>query len=250
MRPHRRQGKHHVHHSSQTGGQPGTSWSPKSAMRASVKHPQTFQRPQHPQAPGPAANHNSESSHLQDHPESGRLYKPASSSIQQDSNTISHRDNFSGSDLSSSTLQHFHQDYFSGSPSGLTNKAVLLTDPYRQARIAGGLRSGPAQTHPRAALPDIHLEIGAGLPEAAATSRTERPPVVLDIPGLEQLESTCCSDPPRRRGSRSNRSPHKRPRNHHSGQGSYLLTSVDGANDCATLLGKKSRDKLNSPLPL
>ena len=213
MRPHRRQGKHQFHHSSQTGSQPGTSRSPRSAMSTPVKHPQTFQHPQHPHPPGPAANHNSGRAHLQDHPESGRLYKPANSSIQQDSTTRSRRDNSSRSILPSSALQRSHRDYFSGSPSGPSNKPVLLTDPYREARIAGGPRSGPAQTHPRSALPDVHLEIGAALPEAAATSRTERPPVVLDIPGLEWLESARRSEPPRRQGSRSPRRHHKRPRN-------------------------------------
>ena len=105
MRPRRRQRQHHEHHSRHTGSQPGTSQSPRSAMRAPVKHPQTFQRPQHPQPPGPAANLNSGRVYLPDHPESGRLYKPACSSIQQDSTTRSRRDNFSGSNLSSSALQ-------------------------------------------------------------------------------------------------------------------------------------------------
>ena len=212
----RRQGRHHVHHSSQTGSQPGTSRSPRSAMSTPVKHPLTSQRPQHPQPSGPAANHNSGRAHLQDHPESGCLYKPASSSIQQDSTTRSRRDNFSGSSLSSSALQRSHRDSFSGSPSEQLNKKAPLIDPCREARIAGGPRPGPAQTHPRAALPDVHLEIGTALPEAAATSRAERPPVVLDIPGLERLESARRSEPPRRRGSRSPRRYHKRPRNRSS----------------------------------
>ena len=185
-------------------------------MSTPVKHPLTSQRPQHPQPPGPAANHNSGRAHLQDHPESGCLYKQASSSIQQDSTTRSRRDNFSGSGLSSSALQRSHRDSFSGSPPGQLNKKVPLTDPCKEARIAGGPRPGLAQTHPCAALPDAHLEIGAALPEAAATSRTERPPVVLDFPGPERLESARRSEPPRRRGSRSPRRHHKRPRNRSS----------------------------------
>ena len=147
MRPRRRQGKHQFHRSSQTGSHPGTSQSPSSAMSTPVKHPRTFQRPQHPQPPGPVVNHNSGCAHLQDHPESARLYKPASSSIQQDSTTRSRRANFSESNLPSSALQQSHRGYFSGSPSGPSNKPVLLTDPYREARIAGGPRSGPAHTH-------------------------------------------------------------------------------------------------------
>ena len=209
MRHRRRQGKHQFHRSSQTGSQPGISRSPRSVMSTSVKHHRTFQRPQHPQPPGSAANHNSGSAHLQDHPESGHLYKPASSSIQHDSTTRSRRNNFSGSNLPSSALQRSHRDYFSGSPSGPSNKPVLLTDPYREARIAGGPRSGPAQTHPHAALPDVHLEIGAALPEAAATSHAEHPPVILDISGLERLESAHRSEPPRRQESRSPRRHHK-----------------------------------------
>ena len=185
-------------------------------MITPVKHPLTSQGPQHPQPPGPAVNHNSGPAHLQNHLESGCLYKPASSGIQQDSTTRSRRDNFSGSGLSSSDLQRFHRDSFSGSPPGELNKKVPLTDPYREAKIAGGPRPDPAQTHPCSALPDVHLEIGAALPEAAATSRAERPRVVLDIPGLERLESARRSEPPRRQGSRSPRHHHKRPRNRSS----------------------------------
>ena len=70
-----------------------------------------------------------------------------------------------------------------GTPSGLTKK-VSLTDPVREGRIAGGLRPGPVQPHPRAACPDTRLEIDAAPPEAAAVSRAERPPTVLDIPNL------------------------------------------------------------------
>ena len=182
-------------------------------MSAPVKHPLTSQ---HPQPPGPAANHNSGHTYLQDHPESGCVYKPASSSIQQDSTTRSRRDNFSGSGLSSSALQRSHRDSFPGSPPGQTNKKVHLTDPYREARIAGGPRPGPAQTHPRAALADVHLEISAALPKAAAVSRPEHLPVVLDVAGSERLESARRSEPLCRRGSRSPRRHHKRPRNCYS----------------------------------
>ena len=66
------------------GNQPGTSGSTGSAMRAPVKHPLTFLRPQHPQHPRLTANHNSGCRFDPDHSESGRLFKPARSSIQQD----------------------------------------------------------------------------------------------------------------------------------------------------------------------
>ena len=219
IRPRRRQEKQHSHSSSQTGSQPGTSRSPGSAMRAPVKHPLTFQRPQHPQPPSPAANHNSSRNYLQDHTESRRVYKPARSSIQQDSATRSRRDSFSRSGLSSPVLQRSHRDSFSGSPSGPLNKNVQLTDPLREARIAGGWRPGPVQSHPHATHPDVRLEIDAALPEAAAVSRAERPPVVLEIPESERLrlEPARRSESPRRRGSRSPRRHHlKRPRNRSS----------------------------------
>ena len=221
MRPCRRPRKHQHHHPSQTGSQPGTSQSPSSTMSTPAKHPRTFQRPQHPQPPGSAANHNSGRPNLLDQAELGRLFKPARSSISKESTTKSRRDNFSGSDLSFNCLQRSHRDYFSGSPFGQLNKKVRVTDPCREARIAGSVRSGPVQTLPLAALPDVHLEIGAALPEAAATCRiprADRPPVVLDIPGntVEQLEPL-----PRRlespsRRPRSPRRNHKRPRNRSS----------------------------------
>ena len=187
-------------------------------MHAPVKHPLTSQRPQHPQhpqPPSPAANHNSSRAYLPDHPESWRVYKSARSSIQQDSTTRSRRNSFSGSGLSSPALQRYHRDSFSGSPSGQLTKKVQLTDPLREARIAGGLRPGPVQSHPRAAHPDVRLEIDAALPETAAVSRAERPPVVLEIP--ERLEPTRRPESPRRRGSRPpRRHHHKRPRNRSS----------------------------------
>ena len=186
-------------------------------MRAPVKHPQTLQRPQHPQPPGPAANHNSGLGYLQDHTESGRLYKPACSSIQQDSTTRSRRDSFSGSGLSSPALQRSYRDSFSGSPFGPTKKVVLLTDPLREARIARGPRPSPVQSHPLTACPDVRLEIDAALPEAAAVSHAERPSVVLEIQGPERLELARHSESPRKRGSRSpRRHPHKRPQNRSS----------------------------------
>ena len=204
MKPCRKPRKHHHQHRIITGSQPGTSQSPSPAMSTPVKHSQTFQHPQHPQPPSSAANHNSGRPNLLDQAEMGRLFKPARSSISKESTTRSRQDNFSGSNLSFTCLQRSHRDYFSGSPSGQFNKNLSLTDPYREARIAGSKRSGPTQTPPRAALPDVHLDIGAALPEAAATCRIprgDRPPVVLDIPGstLERPEPRQRTDPPSRR---------------------------------------------------
>ena len=199
------------------GSQPGTSGSPRSAMRSPVKHPLTIQRSYLPQPPLLTANHNSGCRFDLDHPESGRLYKPGSSSIQQDSALRSRRDTFSGSGLSSPALQRSHRDSFSWSPAGHLHKRVPLTDPTRDARIAGGLRPGPVQPHPRAACPDTGLEIDAAPPEAAAASRAEWPPTVVDIPETGRTETTRCPEPTHRRGSCSpRRQSRKRPRNRSS----------------------------------
>ena len=185
-------------------------------MIAPVKHPLTFLRPQHPQHPRLTANHNSGRRFDPDHSESGRLFKLAISSIQPDSALISRRDSLSGSGLSSPALKRSHRGSFSGSPSGLTRN-ISLTDPIREARIAGGLRPGPVQPHPCAACPDTRLDIDAATPESAAVSRAERPPTVLDIPESGRLETTRCPESPQRRGSRSTRRhSHKRPRNRSS----------------------------------
>ena len=121
-------------------------------MRAPVKHPLTSQLPQHPQPPSSAANHNSSRDYLRDHSESGWVYKPASSSIQQDSTTRSRQDTFSRSGLSSPALQRSHRDSFSGSPIGQPNRKVQLTDPLREARVAGGWRPGPSTCCPSGCL--------------------------------------------------------------------------------------------------
>ena len=185
-------------------------------MRAPVKHPLTFLRPQHPQHPRLTANHNSGRRFDPDHSESGRLFKPARSSIQQDSALRSRRDSFFGSGLSSPALQRSHRDSFSGSPSGLTRN-ISLTDPIREARIAGGLRPGPVQPRPRAACPDTRLDVDAAPLEAAAVTHAEQPPTVLDILESGRLETTRCPESPQRRGSRSARHhSRKRPRNRSS----------------------------------
>ena len=107
-------------------------------------------------------------------------------SISKESTTRSRRDNFSGSNLSFTCSQQSHRNYFSGSSSGHLNKNSTLTGPYREAQTAVSESSGPAQTPPCAALPDVRLDVGAEPPEATATSRiprAERPSVVLEIPG-------------------------------------------------------------------
>ena len=116
MRPRRQKKHHHHHHLGATGSAPGTSQPPRCARSTPVKHPQHLACPQHPQPPGPAANHNSERPDLLDQAELGRLYKPARPSINKDTTTRSRRDNFSGSNLSFTCSQRSHRDYFSGHP--------------------------------------------------------------------------------------------------------------------------------------
>ena len=186
-------------------------------MRTPVEHPLTFLHPQHPQHPRLTANQNSECRFDPDHPESGRLFKLARSSIQQDSALRSRRNSFSGSGLSSPALQRSHRDSFSGSPVGHLSGNISLTDPKREEKIAGGLRPGLVLHHLHAACPDTRIELDAAPPEAAAVSRAERPPTVVDIPETGLLETTRRPESSPKSGSRSpKRHSCKRPRNHSS----------------------------------
>ena len=197
-----------------TENRPGIGQSMRSTP---VEHPLTFLCPQHSQSPRIWTNHNSERRFDPDYPEFRGVYKPAQPSIQQDSAHRLRRDSFSGSGLSSPALQLTPQNSFSGSSSGPLNKNCL-TDPSREARIAGGSRPGLVFPLPRAARPDTRLELDAAPPEAAALSRAERPPTVLDIPETGRLEETRCPESSQRRGSRSpRRYTCKRPRNRSSG---------------------------------
>ena len=136
-----------------TGNQPGSRRSRKSTL---VEHPRTFLRPQHPRF---WTNQNSERRFDPDHPEFRGVYKPVQPSIKQDYTNRSHRDSFSGSDLSSPALLWIARWDLSGKKS--------LTDPQREERIAGGLRPGLVLSHPLAACPDTQLDIDAAPPEAA-----------------------------------------------------------------------------------
>ena len=146
-----------------------------------MEHPLTFLRPQHSQSPRFWTNQNAGRRFDPDHPEFRGVYKPAQPSIQQDSAHRLRRDSFSRSGLSSPALQRSHRDSFSESPPGQLNKEISLTDSNREARIAGGSRPGIVYPLPRAASPGTRLEVEAAPPEAAALSRAERPPTVLDI---------------------------------------------------------------------
>ena len=201
MRP-RRQQKHHHHHMGATGSAPESSQPPRCERSTPVKHLQPLASPQHPQPPGPTANHNSEWPDL-NQAELGRLYKPTGPSISKDTTTISRRDNFSGSTLSFATCsQRSHRDYFSGSPCRALDKNCHLTDPCREgSTIAVRESSDPVQSPPHAALPDVSLDVGVEAPEAAATARiprADRPPVVLNISSSppEQSEPRRCPETP------------------------------------------------------
>ena len=183
-----------------------------------MKHPLTFLRPQHSQFPRIWTNQNSERRFDLDHPEFRDVYKPAQPSIQQDSANRLRRDSFFGSGLSSPALQRSHRDSFSESPSGQLNKEISLTDSNREVRIAGGSRPGIVYPLPRAARPDMWLEVDAAPPEAAALSRAEWPPTVFDIPETGRLEDTRCTESSQKCGSRSpRRHTRKQPRNRSSG---------------------------------
>ena len=133
MRPRRQQKHHHHHHLGATGSASGSSQPPRCARSTPVKHLQPLVRLQHPQPPGPTANHNSERPDLLDQAELGRLYKPAGPSINKDTTTRSRRDNFSGSTLSFTTCsQQSHRHYFSGSPCQALDKNCHLTDLCRE----------------------------------------------------------------------------------------------------------------------
>ena len=193
------------------GNRPGISRPVKSTP---VEHPRTFLCPQHPRI---WTNHNSGRRSDPDHSEFRGVYKPSQPSIQQDSALRSRRDSFSGSGLSSPALQRSHRDSFSGSPVGHLSGNISLTDPKREERIAGGLRPGLVLPHPCAACPDTWIELDAAPPEAAAVSRAERPPTVVDIPETGRLETTRRPESSPKRGSRSpRRHSCKRPRNRSS----------------------------------
>ena len=186
------------------GNQPGTS---RSSRSTPVEHPRTFLRPQHPRL---SANQNSGRRFDPDHPEIRGVYKPAQPSIQQDYHTSIRQDSFYGSGLSSPAIQRTPQNSFSGSPSGLLQNC--LTDPNREARVAGGSRSGLIFPLTRAARPDTRLEVDAAL------SCAERPPTIVDIPETGRLEETRCPELSHRRGSRlPMRHTRKQPRNRSSG---------------------------------
>ena len=215
MRPCRQKKLHH--HLGTTGSAPGTSQPPKSVRSTPVKHPQHLACPQHPQPPSPAANHNSARPDLLDQAELGRLYKPARPSISKDTTTRSRRDNFSRSTLSFNCSQRSHRDYFSGSPCRALNRNWHLTDPLREGSpVAVRERSDLAQTPPRAALPDVSIDVGAEPPEPAASARiprVDRPPVVLEISSChpEQSELHQCPETPGKWFKPPARG-HKRPR--------------------------------------
>ena len=168
------------------GPQPGTSRSLRSAF---VKHPQSFQSSHLPQHLGSTTNQNRDRLFCLDHPEIRGVYKPARIDPRQDSPANCQRDNFSGFGLSSPALQQPTTKPFSGSPA-----RQLMTDPIREAREAGRQTPGIVYPLPRAARPDTRLSIDAAPSEAAALSRGERPPTVVDIPGPDVSEGLASQD--------------------------------------------------------
>ena len=92
-----------------------------------------------------------------------------------------------------------------------------MTDPTREAREAGRQRPGIVYPLP-VPLVQTRLIIDAAPPEAAALSRGERPPTVVDIPEPRPVGGTHLPGPSQPRGSCLPRhQSHKRPRNRSSG---------------------------------
>ena len=142
-----------------------------------VEHPHSFTSSLLSQPPIPTANQNSRIPSRQDHSEIWGLYKPAQTDPRQDLTATRTRDNISGFGLSSPALQQPPTKPFSESPARHS-----MTDPYREARDAEGERPGIIYPlPPRAAHPDMRLQIDAALPAAATLDRQTRPPTVLDI---------------------------------------------------------------------
>ena len=140
------------------------------------------------------ANHNSERRFDPDYPESGRLYKPAGSSIQQDSAFKSSRNSFwpllTCSSVISSRLLLWVACWANKESTFdwhalWANKESITHWPTREERIAGGLRPGPVQPHSRADHLDMRLQIDVA---PAAESHADRLPRVMDIPESGKLE--------------------------------------------------------------
>ena len=163
-----------------------------------VEHPHSFTSSLLTQPPISAANHNAGISSRRDHPEFLGLYKPAQSDPRQDLTATHSRDNISGFGLSSAALKRPSTKPFSGLPS-----RPKLTSPHREAGEAYKERPGIVYPLlPRAARPDMRLQVEAALLEAAAFERRTRPPTVLDI----ELEGEVSqSQGPRRSQSRKRR---------------------------------------------
>ena len=184
--------------------QPRSTANDRPEMRStSVEHSHSFTSSPLTQLPIPTANQNLRSSSRQDHSEIWGLYKPAQTNPRQDLTATLTRDNISGFGLSSPAPQQPPTKPFSGSPA-----RHLMTDPYREARDAEGERPGIIYPLlPRAAHPDMRLQIDAALPEAAAFNCQTRTPTVLDIVESRLPENHQPQGPRlARRQSRRNRS--------------------------------------------
>ena len=234
IRPRRKRREHHQQLGA-SGSTPGNNRPPRSLRSTPVKHLHHPKLPQPHQPPRPASKENLSQAHLPDQPDPGRLYKQAHPSLSKDTTTRSRRDNFSRSNLSFNCSHRSHRDYFSGSPCRAFNKNWHMTDPLRETSSVSltAVRESTdlVQTPPRAALPDVIIDVGLEPPETAATARiqrADRPPVVLEIPYSTPGPSEPSQGPdkpgqrfqPPARGSkrprtRSPPSPH-RPREHPS----------------------------------
>ena len=166
-----------------------TQHHPEASDPAQIKSTSVYNRPSFhsqisPQPPGSTANKNSGFDLGLERRGSVGLYKLAFPDPSQDSAARPFRVNNSGSGLSS--LPHLQPctKPFSGRPARLR-----MTCPIREAGDAVSQRSGIIYPLlPRAQWPDSRVAIDAALPEAAALSRQDLPPTVLEIGNTSQPE--------------------------------------------------------------
>ena len=164
----------------------------------SVYNRPTFHSQISPQPLGSTANENSGFYLGLERRGSVGLYKPAFPDPSQDSAARSFRMNNSGSGLSS--LPHLQSctKTFSGRPA-----RPRMTCPTREAGDAVSQRPGIFYPLlPRAQRPDTRVAIDAALPEAAALSRQDLPPTILEVGNTSQPEPEPST---RRRASRKRR---------------------------------------------
>ena len=157
---------------------------PAQMTSTSVYNRPTFHSQISPQHPSSTANENSGFDLGLEWRGSVGLYKPSFPDPGQDSAARSFRANNSGSGLSSIPHLQPCTKTFSGRPA-----RPRMTYPTREAGDAVSQRSSIFYPLlPRAQWPDTRVAIDAALPEAAALSRQDLPPTILEVGNTSQPE--------------------------------------------------------------